>query len=169
MDLKVTAFADHLKPMVILALKTGLRRNELFSLEWKDVLFEQNQIVVKGAKAKSGKTRHVPLTKKAFKALKSWHVQNPKKKYVFTSPKTGKCFTDCKKAFKEVLKEADITDFNWHDMRHDFASQLVMKGVDLSTIQDFMGHSDIKMTQRYAHLAPEHKQAAVNTLDELAI
>ncbi|MHB2021112.1 MAG: tyrosine-type recombinase/integrase [Candidatus Xenobia bacterium] len=57
-----------------------------------------------------------------------------------------------------------MVDFTWHDLRHDFASRLVMSGVDLYTVQQLMGHKTIAMTQRYAHLSPTHRLAAVNCL-----
>ena len=87
---------------------------------------------------------------------------------IFPSPRTGEKLTDVKKAWHTVLKEAKIENFRWHDMRHDFVSQLVMKGVDLNTVRELMGHKNITTTQIYAHLAPEHKLKAVELLAETA-
>ena len=86
--------------------------------------------------------------------------------FVFPSPKTGKKIDHCNSAWKALLKRANIYNFRWHDMRHDFASQLTMAGVDLNTVRDLMGHADIKMTLRYAHLAPENRLQAVKVLDQ---
>ena len=71
---------------------------------------------------------------------------------------------DCNSSWKALLKRAGISNFRWHDMRHDFASQLVMKGVDLNTVRELLGHADLKMTLRYAHLALENKMKAVEVL-----
>ncbi len=67
--------------------------------------------------------------------------------------------------FERIAEKAKIFDARFHDLRHTFGSHLVMKGVDLKTVQELLGHHDIKMTMRYAHLAPEHKKQAIKVLD----
>ena len=85
--------------------------------------------------------------------------------YIFVNPKTKKPYDDVKKSFKTALKKSGIEDFTFHDLRHTFASHLVMNGVDLMTIKELLGHKDIKMTMRYAHLSPDHKRLAVQKLE----
>jgi len=84
---------------------------------------------------------------------------------VFPSPVTKRRFVSIKKAWGELCKKAKISDFKLHDCRHHFASRMVMSGVDLYTLSEILGHHSITMTQRYAHLAPEHKLEAVRCLD----
>lgn len=162
-DLRAVTFTDHLKPMVLLTLNTGLRRGELFNLRWPDVNLQAKTITVVGEGAKTTETRHIPLNAEALATLEAWKKQSAPGGYVFPG-QDGERMTDVKTAWLELLKNAGMADFRWHDMRHDFASRLVMAGVPLNTVRDLLGHSDIKMTLRYAHLAPDSKAAAVDLL-----
>ena len=165
-SLQDMVFADHLKPAVIVSLNTGVRQGELFSLCWTDINFADAQLTVRGDIAKSGRTRHVPLNADAVDALKDWKRQcDPTQAFVFPGP-GGKRMVDIKTAWRGLLATADIDSFRWHDMRHDFASRLVMLGENLNTVRELLGHADLKMTLRYAHLAPEHKAAAVKKLSQ---
>lgn len=163
-DLRAVPFADHLKPMVLVSMNTGLRQGELFHLSWDNVDLKLANLTVSGANAKSGKTRHLPLNKEALKALKQWQSQQAEKTGLVFPSVDGKPFDNVNRAWHAVLANAKIEKFRWHDLRHHFASRLVMVGVDLNTVRELLGHTDIKMTLRYAHLAPEHKAAAVAKL-----
>lgn len=162
-DLNQRAFADHLKPMTIISLNTGLRRGELFNLTWNDVDLVQKTVTVVGEGAKSDQTRHIPLNREALQTFKSWKAQATAHALLFPS-RTGGPMDNVNKAWVAVLKAAQIPAFRWHDLRHTFASKLAMKGVPLNTIRDLLGHADLKMTLRYAHLAPDSKAAAVELI-----
>lgn len=150
-------YCDHLTPAVLVSLNTGLRRGELTSLEWSDVDLKLRMLAVRAAASKSGKPRHVPLNNECRAVLTRWKKQTGGTGRVFA-------FLDAKKAWVELLKKASIKEFRWHDMRHDFASKLVQAGVDLNTVRALLGHADLKMVIRYAHLQPGHLAAAVAKL-----
>ncbi|SDP40798.1 Site-specific recombinase XerD [Pseudomonas arsenicoxydans] len=156
-------FTDHLKPMVLVSLNTGMRRGELFDLKWSAVNFQTRTITAAGATTKTSDTRHIPMNKETFGVLDDWKKQVGKSGYVFPSQAGGR-LEDVKSAWLNLLERAKIEGFRWHDMRHDFASRLVMAGVPLNTVRDLLGHADIKMTLRYAHLAPGTKAAAVDLI-----
>jgi integrase len=164
-DLKPLAFADYLKPMVLISMNTGLRRGELFDLMWSDIDLKLGIITIVGATTKSSKTRHIPTNREVQETLSAWRKQCDRDaKRVFES-EAGKRFDNITTSWERLLVAAEIVNFRWHDLRHHFASQLVMAGVDLNTVRELLGHSDIKMTLRYAHLAPAHKHKAVSMLD----
>lgn len=156
-------FTDHLKPMVLVSLNTGMRRGELFDLTWSAVNFQTKTITAAGATTKTSDTRHIPMNKETVRVLEDWKKLAGKSRYVFPSQEGGR-LEDVKSAWLKLLERAEIEGFRWHDMRHDFASRLVMAGVPLNTVRDLLGHADIKMTLRYAHLAPGTKAAAVELI-----
>lgn len=160
-------YADHLQPMVLLAINTGLRRGELFELAWTDIDPEGKNLTVRGQTAKSGQTRHIPLNEEARKTIEQCHIKRSESAWVFPG-KEGNPLTTIHTAWRSILKASAISDFRWHDLRHHFASRLVMAGVDINTIRELLGHSDLEMTLRYAHLSPDHKAEAVGRLDEPA-
>ena len=153
-------FTDYLMPMVLVALNTGMRRGELFSLEWQSVNLERAMVTVTAGNAKSRKARHIPLNGEAHDVLTRWGKQRGRKGLVFPSPEGGR-LTNINKSWDGIVTDAELSDFRFHDLRHDFASKLVMAGVDLNTVRELLGHADIAMTLRYAHLAPDKLADAV--------
>lgn len=158
-------FGDRLSPMIILSLKTGMRRGEVFDICWEDLDFDQKTITINAAISKSNRTRHIPMNKRVVDTLSYWRDQVPSTSGRIFPADSGGRLDNTNKAWNNLLKAANIESFRWHDMRHDFASKLVMKGVPLNTIRELCGHSDLNTTLRYAHLAPDHKAEAVSLLE----
>jgi len=159
------AYGDRMTPLVTLSLKTGMRRGEAFDLQWEEVDFENHLITIRGEIAKSSKTRHIPLSPKAHQALESWKKQvNKAEGRVFPANDGGR-LNNVNKSWASILQRASIINFRWHDMRHDFASKLVMRSVPLNTVRELCGHADLNTTLRYAHLAPDHKADAIALID----
>jgi integrase len=162
-------FVDYLRPAVILSLLTGIRRGALFALVWGDIDFDARTVTLRGDDAKDGRTHVLPLCDDAVDILSSWRKQSENiadDDLIFPSPKKkGQQIAEIKTAWGALLRAADIKDFRWHYLRHSFASSLVLAGVDLNTVRELLTHSDIKMTMRYAHLAPENKLQAVQVLN----
>ena len=151
---------SHLKPIVILALNTGMRKGEILGLKWHDIDFKRDTIHLHDTK--SGEGRDVPLNAAAKSALIAV-PKHPASPYIFTD-NNGDNYGDIKKSFLTAVKKSDIINFHFHDLRHTFASQLVMAGVDLNTVRELLGHKSIEMTLRYSHLSPDHKKRAVDVL-----
>ncbi len=109
--------------------------------------------------------RHIPLNREATLVMLNWRAQSEDTSGLVFVIEQGERFDRANSSWRRLLKDAQITAFRWHDMRHDFASRLAMGGVDLNSIRELLGHSDYAMTLRYAHLAPEYKLKAVEVLD----
>jgi integrase len=151
-------------PMVAVALHTGFRQGEQFHLRWEHVDFTTGILTI--PRAKSGEARRVPMNDVVRDILRTL-PSRLKSPWVFPST-TGETPRDARnsmrRVFEPALKQAGIDGFHWHDLRHTFASRLVMAGVDLRTVQELMGHKTTAMTVRYAHLSPGHQLAAVQRL-----
>ena len=163
-DLRAVTFADHIKPMVLLSLHTGIRQGELFRLRWQDLDLAEGILTIHGPEAKTSQTRHIPLNSIALQVLNDCKAQSAGSSGLVFPSQDRKPFDNVRKAWATVLKKAAIKDFRWHDLRHHFASRLVQAGVDLNTVRELLGHSELRMTLRYAHLAPKIKKAAVEKL-----
>jgi len=152
--------AGHLEPIIITALNTGMRKGEILRLKWADVDLGNGYIIVRGTK--TGDVRRVPMNRVLTEALK--RVKKTSScEYVFSDGEQP--YGDVKTGWWAALTRAGIDNFRFHDLRHTFGSRLGMAGVDIKTIQELMGHRDIKMTMRYSHPTPEHKRRAVEMLD----
>jgi integrase len=161
--MQALAAEDQLRRIVTLAINTGMRRGEIFSLCWPDVDFARGVIYVRHTK--TGKDRAVPMNVIGRAALEE---QQRTSEHVFVSPRTGGPYVDIKRAFTAALQQAGIEDFRFHDLRHTAATRLADTGADVFTIAEILGHSSLAMTKRYTHATDEAKQRAVERLAEKA-
>jgi integrase len=163
--------APHLADFIRLALHTGMRRGELLGLTWDRVDLDAGLVRLDAAHTKTARRRSVPINRAARAALAtrlSWRDANCKEApWVFCRIRKGKPerIANIKRAFASACRRAGIEDFTPHDLRHTCAAWLVSAGVPLTEVRDLLGHSTIRMTERYAHLAPERVRAAVEILD----
>jgi len=152
---------EDLKPIIITALNTGMRLGEILSLKWSQVNFEAGFIQIEHSK--SGKMRKIPMN-----SLLTELLQNAKKENCeFVFMKNGRPIKSIRTAWEKALKRAEIPHCRFHDLRHTFATYSLSYGADLVSIRDILGHSDIRMTSRYAHSSEEMKKRAVESLTRL--
>jgi len=152
-----------LLPLVTVAVHTGMRRGELLGLLWSNV--DLNRELITLQQHKTLKNKYIPINEAAREAL-IWLDKHRYGDHVFMY-KWGKHIgkTNVQDAIDNVCSKAGIDDFTFHGTRHTFGSHLIMAGVDLVTVAKLMGHTNIKMTMRYAHLAPKHEAEAVAKLN----
>jgi len=152
-------------PVFLTLANTGMRLGELINLEWTDVDFERGTITIKVKdfwEPKNSKPRVIPMANKLEEVLKDLKKDS---RWVFTTRNGNQLNKNhLRERLVKVCMNIGIELANIHTFRHTFASHLVMKGVDLPTIQKLMGHSNIKTTMIYAHLAPEHLKRAIEKL-----
>jgi integrase len=159
----IQACSDHLRPIVVTALNTGMRKSEILNLRWRDIDLKNRKLKVENAK--NNESRIIPINQTLFQEL-SVLSKNAGGEYLFPG-RNGFPLKEIKKAFHAALRQAKIEDFHFHDLRHTFGSQLVMQGVDIRTVQQVLGHKEIRMTMRYSHLSPEYVQTAMEKLDKV--
>ncbi|MHC4455183.1 MAG: tyrosine-type recombinase/integrase, partial [Planctomycetota bacterium] len=156
---------DWLREIVTFGLHTGLRLQEILSLEWSRVNLFRRTILIK--ETKNGNPKTLPLNKNALDVLNQRStVKSIKNDFVFFNSNGEKINSNVlRTAFYSVLKKVGIDDFRLHDLRHSFATRLAQAGVDIYKISKLLGHKDIKMTQRYAHHCPDSLRDGVEMLE----
>jgi integrase len=152
----------HLSTVVVLALATGGRKNELLSLQWKDIDLTRGSLTFH--ETKGGERRAVPLTGHALALLKAHaRIRRIDTAYVFPSVQ-GQQGMSIREAWKYAVKRADIHNFRFHDLRHSYASYLAMTGASLLEIAELLGHKTLAMVKRYAHLTEAHTRSVVERM-----
>jgi integrase len=156
--------APRIKPVLIIALSTGMRRNEILGLRWQNVHFDGKYIFIEYSK--SGRTRQIPMSNLIIETLKNIPRVS---EFVFynAEKKRNVSLFAVRDAFLRACEKAKIKGLRFHDLRHCAASAMVRKGIDLVTVSKILGHSSIIMTMRYAHPTPENMKLAVNSLGEI--
>jgi integrase len=163
-DLNKTA--HRLRLIVLIAVATGMRASEIFGLLWSDVLYSEGLLAVR-AKLKGGKMRYVPMAPELASELRRFPVVIGEDRIFPPKPGATSGRQRLEGSFEDLLERARIRDFRFHDLRHTFASWYMMNGGDLYELAKILGHSNIKMTERYAKLGREHIARTGSTAREI--
>lgn len=153
-----------LRPIVLTALHTGMRKGELLGLTWECVDMTHGFIRLK--QTKNGKARALPFNETLWSLFSQLRTRQDVP-WVFHDV-AGHRWDDIRHPFDRACEGAGLTDFHFHDLRHTFASWLMMRGVPLATVSNLLGHTSPTMTLRYAHLSPKHLTSAVRVLDSVS-
>ncbi len=160
----------HLRPLIIFASDTGLRKGEMLALRWADLEARPGWIRVRGETAKSGRTRWVPIGTERLRQVLNFlrtdasGQRKPSDAPVFSN-EVGEPVRYFQTAWRATLRRAGIEDLHWHDLRHEYASRLVEQGVPLSQVRDLLGHASIVTTERYDNQKPAALLEAVQRLE----
>ncbi|NCC61234.1 MAG: site-specific integrase [Verrucomicrobiae bacterium] len=154
----------HLYLIVVLALSTGARRNEIMKLRWQDIDFTRRQLVLH--ETKNGERRVLPVTGKALELLNAHKkIRRIDTDMLFPSTKPGIPY-DIRKSWESAVERAGIEDFRFHDLRHSAASYLAMNGATLAEIAEVLGHKTLQMVKRYSHLSEAHTSTVVASMNK---
>ena len=179
----LNACSPHLRSIVTCALNTGMRRGEILSLKWTQI---RNGFIYL-QKTKTDEPRQIPINEALealFASIRKTQPTSAEHVFLFARKKmtidtnsnsglkvinfvAGDPIQNIKQGFSAALKRAGIENFRFHDLRHTFASHMIMRGASLKEVQEILGHKTMTMTLRYAHLGQEHKKKAVNLLNGL--
>lgn len=162
-DRLIGVAAPHLRPAIITALFTGLRLTNVMALDWADVDLPARRITVRVKSRKpGGKVLSVPIATPLVAELALLGAADTGPVFTYR----GRPVAKMRRSFTTALRAAGIADFHWHDLRHTSASWMVQRGVPIAVVRDILGHSDIKLTMRYAHVAASQKIDAVETIGD---
>jgi integrase len=155
-----------LADVIAILLHTGMRKGELQGLKWADVDFDHGLITL--TRTKNGKVRHIPMNEVTKQVLLRRRIAKKSDSWVFPGTKPDKPW-DFYTAFDMARAKAGLKDVRLHDLRHTFAAHLCMRGADLMTVKELLGHHSLEMTQRYMHLTERHRAEAVARLEGLPV
>jgi integrase len=160
----------HLPAIVMLAIHTGMRKNEIVGLKWERISLDKDlgfNARVTLYDTKNGEPRGVPLNTDAIAALTALEPDPSKRSGSVFKRANGEDWGQIRTAFEKAVERAALSDFRFHDLRHTAASHLAMRGRPLKEIQEVLGHKSFSMTLRYAHLSPMHLRTAVESFNGL--
>jgi integrase len=155
-----------LRAIVLVAVTTGMRASEIYGLRWPDVMYGEGLLAVR-AKLKGGKMRYVPMLPELAFELRHYPAVIGEDRIFPPKPGATSGRQRLEGSFDGLLGRAGIRDFRFHDLRHTFASWYMMNGGDLYELAKILGHSNIKMTERYAKLGREHIARTGSTAREM--
>ncbi len=148
---------EWMKQICSFALMTGARMSEILTLTWDKIHFEKRIAIVTNDKAKSGKSRSLPLNKDAIALLKSLYNMKSSEEYVFVRTSTRHKINDIdRRDFAQAAKKIDAEHLHFHDLRHTWASWHVQAGTPLFTLKEMGGWETLEMVRKYAHLNADH-------------
>jgi len=147
--------------VVLLAITTGARKNEILSLKWEDADLKRKIIYLH--ETKNGETRTLIITDMINQLLIEL-LQEKKSIFIFKGKRNQPI--DIRYPFEAAVKRAGIKNFRFHDLRHSCASYLAMNGASMNEIAEILGHKSLNMVQRYAHLSTQHKADVINSMAE---
>jgi integrase len=163
---KINRTFYRLRLIVLIAVTTGMRASEIFGLGWRDVMYSEGLLAVR-AKLKGGKMRYVPMLPELAGERQRFPAVMGEDRIFPPEPGATSGRQRVEGSFEDLLERAAIEAFRFHDLRHTFASRFMMNGGDLYELAKILGHSNIKMTERYAKLARQHIARTGSTAREI--